>query len=124
MSFFKIKLRKTDRFWTQFIRLRDNFTCARCHKVYSPEDCRNLGVSHFWGRSHESTRFDSENCDLLCTWNCHGIWAEEDRDMYKAFKIAQLGQDGFDRLMLRANLYKHRDDALDLIIIKALLNGL
>jgi len=121
---FKIKLRKTDRLFTRLIRERDNYTCRRCGRVYPEDNCQNLGVSHFWGRGRENTRFDSENCDALCTLPCHAIWAEEDRKEYEAFKIRQLGQEGFDLLDVRAHTYKKRDDKMDEIILKEMLKEL
>ncbi|MCJ7634854.1 hypothetical protein MUP77_21005 [Candidatus Bathyarchaeota archaeon] len=121
MSFFKIRLRKTDRLWTQHIRIRDNYTCQRCGQVYSPDNCGNLGVSHYWGRGHENVRFDDDNCVSLCTLPCHPLWAEEDRDEYKAFMIKRLGQTGYDLLEFRKEIRKKRDDAADLIILKHLL---
>jgi len=121
MSFFKIKLRRTDRLYTQHIRILFDYTCQRCGRVYPIDDCQNLGVSHYWGRGHENTRFDDDNCIPLCTLPCHPIWAEEDRDEYKAFMIKRLGQKGYDLLEFRKNLYKKRDDKADLIILKELL---
>jgi len=122
----KIKLRKTDRLWTQYIRLRDNYTCQRCKRVYSPDNCQNLCVSHYYGRGHENTRFDDDNCIALCHLPCHQLkWGHgEDRDEYKEFMIKKLGQTGFDLLTVRAHTRKQRDDKLDEIIIKQLIKEL
>ena len=121
MGFFKIKLRKTDMLYTQYLRRKFGYTCVRCHRVYPIDNCHNLGVSHYWGRGHENTRFDDENCIPLCTMPCHRLWGEEERAEYTEFMIEWLGQEGFDLLNLRAHITKDRDDKADLIILKQLL---
>jgi len=118
---FKVRLRKTDMLWTRHIRVRDNYTCQKCGRVYPEDNCRNLGVSHFHGRGHENVRFDDENCDAICTLPCHHYWGGEGRKEYEAFKIDQLGQERFDLLMLKSHIRKDRDDTSDLIILKELL---
>jgi hypothetical protein len=122
---FKVTLRKADIIFSKFIRTRDHWTCRRCGKTYSPDNARNLGTSHYWGRTHESTRFDPENCDALCNLPCHAFWGHgEGRDQYKAFKINQLGQERFDALDLRSHLYHKKDDAMVIFIYKKLLDEL
>lgn len=119
----KIKIRKTDTLFSEFIRDRDNWTCVRCHKKYDkniPSERQGLHNSHFYGRGHESTRFEPDNCDALC-YGCHRLWGHGDqRDLYIEFKKKQLGQIRWASLMLQAYQYKKRDDAMDLIIIKML----
>lgn len=117
---FKIKLRPTDRMFSKYTRAKDYYTCQRCRRTYEPNS-RGLGCSHYWGRGRENTRFDPENCIALCT-GCHRIWGHGDgRDEYKRFMIEKLGQEGFDKLEVRAYTRKSRDDALDKITIKELL---
>ncbi len=123
MSFFKIKLRPADRLFTKYIRLRDNYTCVKCGRAYSPDNCRNLGVSHFYGRANEGTRFDPENCDALCTIPCHQKWGGEGRREYEDWKLNQLGQERFDLLTLRAHTPQKKDDAMNILVIKELLKG-
>ena len=117
----KIKLRKTDRLFTKYLRKKQDYTCQRCGRVYPPDDCRNLGVSHYWGRGHENTRFDEDNCDLLCTLPCHHIWGGDGRLEYMEFMKRKLGEKGYDLLDIRAHTYKKRDDKLDAIVIRELL---
>ena len=117
---FKVKERKTDKLFRQFIRQRDNYTCQRCGTVY-PNGGRGLHCSHYWGRGRENTRFDPEDCITLC-WGCHQIWGHGDgRSEYTAHMRKKLGDEGFDLLDVRAHIYKKRDDKLDEIIIKQLL---
>ena len=117
-----MKLRKTDRLFRKFILKRDNYTCARCRRKYSPDDnLQGLHVSHFWGRGRENVRFDTENCVLLCYY-CHRLWGHGDgRHEYEDFMRKRLGDDGYDRLMVRAHMTKSRDDKLDEIAITQLL---
>lgn len=127
MSFFRTKLRKTDRLWTKYIRRRDNFTCQKCGRVYDPKKTtllKNLGVSHYWGRGRENTRYDEDNCICLCSIPCHQAWGHGDeRDAYKELMKKRLGEKGFGDLELRAHLYKKKDNVSDELYIKALLGG-
>ena len=121
----KIKLRKTDRLFTQLMRLIYKYTCQKCGRVYSPDDgLRNLGVSHYYGRSRENTRFDEDNCTLLCNLPCHRRWEGEEREDYKNYMIDRLGQRGFDILTVMANVYKKRDDALTEFILEEKIKDL
>ena len=109
----KIKLRKADILYTRLQRFRFNYTCQKCGKKYSEYDTKslqNLGVSHYYGRSRENTRFGDENCTLLCNFPCHQKWGGEERGDYTEYMIERLGQGGFEALTLRANTYKKRDD--------------
>ena len=85
----------------------------------------NLGVSHYWGRRHESTRFDLDNCTLLCNIPCHQEWEHEKGDdkngepkEYKKYMLDRLGQEGFDLLELRAHTYQKKDDELIIMWLK------
>lgn len=110
----KIKLRKADRLYTKSTRFRFNYTCQKCGKKYNEYDTgslRNLGVSHYYGRSRENTRFDDDNVTLLCNLPCHRKWEGEERGDYTEYMIERLGQKGFEELTKRANTYKKRNDA-------------
>ncbi len=119
----KIKIRPTDTKFSNYIRERDDWTCARCHKKYdknSTSDRQGLHCSHFYGRGHESTRFEPDNCDSLC-YGCHQLWGHGDeRDKYIEFKKRQLGVTRWSSLMIQAYQYKKRDDEMDKIIIEML----
>jgi len=122
---FKVKLRKTDRLFRKYILKRDNYTCQRCGHKYNPSDnLQGLHVSHYWGRGRENTRFDPENCLLLC-FNCHRIWGHGDgRQGYTDFMKQRLGEQGFLMLEIRAHQYQKRDDILMEIYITQLLRFL
>lgn len=116
----KIKIRKADQLFTQLVRKIYAYTCQKCGRVYIPgvHDLRNLGVSHYWGRQRETTRFDLDNVTLLCNFPCHHEWEGEKRGDYQEYMIKRLGQSAFDLLEYRAHQYQKRDDALVIMWLK------
>jgi len=130
MSIFKVKLRTTDTLFSKYIRTRDGWRCIACDldtetgsKDYS-EHKQGLHCAHYWGRGRENTRFDPDNCISLCL-NHHkysaGWGHSENRPRFTAYLREKLGDKGFQLLELRAHITKDRDDKLDEIIIKELL---
>lgn len=120
---FNVKIRKADRLFSQYIRERDGWTCQRCGKRHD-KSSRNFGVSHFWGRKRESTRFEPDNCVSLCNIPCHNDWGHGDgRDAYRDFMIRRLGQARFDSLMIQANTCQKKDDEMAILYIKTLMKG-
>lgn len=112
-----IKIRNTDKLFSQYIRQRDNWTCQRCKKRYEPPT-QALHCSHFWGRGRENTRFDEDNADALC-YGCHRLWGHGDgREDYIAFKKRQLGEEGYKKLTIRAHTYRKKDDKLALLQLR------
>ena len=107
----KIKLRKSDKLFTQIQRFRFDYTCQKCGRKYSEhQPLYNLGVSHYYGRSRENTRYDDDNVTLLCNLPCHRKWEGEERGDYTEYMLERLGQKGFEALTIRANTYRKRDD--------------
>ena len=107
----KIRLRKADKLFTQIQRFRFDYTCQKCGRKYNEDKpLYNLGVSHYYGRSRENTRFDDDNVTLLCNLPCHRKWEGEERGDYTEYMIKRLGQKGFEELTKRANTYHKRDD--------------
>ncbi len=107
----KIKLRKSDKLFTPIQRFRFDYTCQKCGRKYSEnQPLYNLGVSHYYGRSRENTRFDDDNVTLLCNLPCHRKWEGEERGDYTEYMIERLGQKGFEELTIKANTYKKRND--------------
>jgi hypothetical protein len=115
MGFGKLKLRSDDRLFSVYIRKRDNYTCQRCLKRY-PENSPGLHCSHYYRRRRESVRFSDDNCIALCA-GCHSYWDSE-KDEYRAFKIKQLGEQGFQMLTLRANQTAKKGIKSNCILIK------
>ena len=121
----KIKLRKADRLYTKLTRFRFNYTCQKCGRKYSEtQPLYNLGVSHYYGRSRENTRYDDDNVTLLCNLPCHRKWEGEERGDYTEYMIERLGQKGFEELTVRANAYRKRNDAETEEILKERIKSL
>ena len=129
---FRIKIRPNDTRWTKYIRIRDKNKCFWCGKTIINK--YNSGVSHYWNRTKESTRYIDENCDLMCNIPCHS-YAEHEKKIkgikgveydgdYTKRKKEQLGEKKFDRLMLLAHTTKDRDDTMDKMIIEAKVESL
>ena len=108
---FKTTIRSTDRLFSQWIRRGGK--CEICGRT----DIK-LEAAHYFSRRKESVRFDERNVHCLC-FNCHQR-SHSDKKIYTDFMIKKYGQDGLDRLELDSNLYKKRDDKMDLIILKQL----
>lgn len=127
MSFWQAKTRSrpSDTIFSKFIRKRDG-RCVYKFKCYGYCEYENLTCSHFIKRRYESVRFDPENCDAACR-KCH-MWVEDTVEGKKAldeFKQKQLGINSYKFLLARAyKTSKKRDDKLDLIYAKALLEGI
>lgn len=127
MSIFKVKLRKTDRLFTKYIRILFNFTCQKCGRYYPPDgNLLNLGVSHFHGRDHESTRFEVDNATLLCNIPCHRDWEHEKKEgrEYYNYMLKRLGKERLDSLYVQAHTLQKRDDKMDILIINEMLKEL
>ena len=118
----KITIDEADRLFSIYIRQRDR-QCVRCDSLVK---FNNKGLpishesSHFYGRGHESTRFEPDNADTLCM-PCHRRWGSDDREDYRAFKLKQLGQKRFNSLLLQSNTYKRKDRKLERIKWRAVI---
>lgn len=81
-------------------------------------DPSKLTVSHYFGRAKKGTRYDLENCDLLCRnhhywdktvgWEFQKQRKEDPRapwdGRYTLYMKEKLGEDGFKQLCERAEL--------------------
>ena len=111
--FGRIKIRRSDKLFREYLlKLRGEISAFSGKRG-------KVQVSHFHGRRHENTRFDEENCDLL-TFSEHQYF-EENPAAYQEWKLKQLGEKKYKELMVRANTYKKRDDKLQEIILKKLV---
>lgn len=123
-----IKIDEADMLFSFYIRSRDNWTCQRCKRRFgvpteSDKNRSGLHNSHYYGRGKESVRFHPNNCDALCH-GCHVIWGSRDREHYRAFKLKQLGQDGFDLLFWQSQQLTKRDRAMAALRAREYLRGL
>jgi hypothetical protein len=112
-----IRIDLADKYFSLFIRYRDNWTCQRCLKRYEVGS-QGLHCSHFWGRARESTRFDPENASAHCH-GCHAFFTANP-ELHRAWKLNQLGQLAYDLLMIRADSRQKKDRVLTAMIYKAL----
>lgn len=115
----RIRIDKADQVFSEYIRRRDN-RCVRCGKYQG--EWKRLQCSHFFGRRKESVRFDPQNADGLCA-GCH-IYFGSNPESCRAFKLAQLGEDAYNALCVRANTPARKDCKLALIKARALLDSL
>jgi hypothetical protein len=108
----RIVLDKADSIFSKYVReLADN-RCVRCGGT------TGLQASHYFGRAKEGTRFDPDNVDCLC-YGCHQYWGSTDREAYRAYKLKQLGENGFKLLQARAYGYHKKDRKLAYIVWSA-----
>lgn len=112
-----VRIDQADKFFSLFIRYRDNWTCQRCFTKYEPVT-NALHNSHFWGRARESTRFDPVNCVAHCH-GCHSYLTASPEE-HRAWKLKQIGQAEYDRLMVRAQLTVKKDRKLMALVAQKL----
>lgn len=121
----RVKLDKADLIFSRYVRLRDG-RCVFCGKPGEPTKKGKIGglqASHYFGRGRESVRFDPENVDAVCFAD-HVRYGSEDREGYRQFKVNQLGEKGYQALVVRANTYAKKDRKMSYLIAKGLLDGL
>lgn len=90
-----------DAMFSKYIRTRDGWKCAHCHKQY-PEGAQGLHCSHYFSRGKWTTRFDEENADAHC-YSCHQHLGSNPH-YFTEWKKQQLGTERYDKLVLRSNL--------------------
>jgi len=121
MYFKNIKRDPADTVFSKYVRTLQNYICQRCLKKF-PDNAANLHNSHFFGRRKESTRYDLQNCDAICSY-CHRYFESNPAD-YVTFKMKQLGKKEYNALVLRANSYKKKDRKMEVIIWRQALKDL
>ncbi len=123
-----IKRDKADVAFSNYIREKRNWTCEFCNKKcrYGENTVAQLDASHYYSRSHENVRFDEDNVRVLCN-PCHkrmGGHTKNENGEYDMWMKDVLGEGGYNELTIRANMYKKKDRAMELIIIKELIKTL
>ncbi len=103
------KIRKTDALFSKLIR-EERPLCEMCRRRASSQ------IHHYFGRRFENVRFDDENVVAVC-FSCHRVF-HEDVEKGRLFMFQKLGQRVLDLLTLKRNLYKKRDDKLDMLWLK------
>jgi len=112
-----VRIDLADKYFSLYIRYRANWTCERCKKEFEVGS-QGLHCSHFWGRARESTRFDPVNCVAHCH-GCHAFLTANP-ELHREWKLKQIGQPEYDRLMIRAHTTQKKDRALTATIYKKL----
>jgi nitrate/TMAO reductase-like tetraheme cytochrome c subunit len=113
-----IKIDQADKYFSQWIRLRDR-ECRRCHSLVKFNE-KGLPISHqnshFKGRRKEGTRFEPLNCDTLCG-GCHSFFTENPTE-HEVWQVMMKGQKTVDKLILLSNTYRKKDRELEKIYWK------
>jgi hypothetical protein len=111
---YPVKTRAVDRNYSRYIRRRG--ACEICGRT----DIK-LEAAHYFSRGKEAVRFDERNVHCLC-YVCHKT-SHEDKNYYKDWMIKKYGQTKFNILEFESNGYCKKDDKLNKIIIKELLDS-
>lgn len=120
----KMVVRRTDKLFSEFIRRRDGVCQYRTQCYGEPRNWKELDCSHYHGRGKESVRFDPQNADGICKKCHHYVHTAEGQQWLDVWKENQLGERDFNLLLLRANTPQKRDDVMDNLNIRILLDGL
>ena len=110
-----ISIRPADKAFADHMKVKKKYCCERCGRQYQKGD-RGIQLSHFHGRRKESTRFDEDNCSVLCFY-CHQ-WFHENPQEHTLWMQKKLGMQSFNALTIRANSYKKRDDKMILLYLQ------
>ena len=121
MGFGKVKIRKADSVFSNYVRSKAGWKCERCGAQHE-EKSQGLHCSHFHGRRKESTRFDETNVASLCH-GCHSYFHGNPLEHTEWFK-KRIGEREFDLLTLRANTYHKKDDTAVIMVYTSLLKEL
>lgn len=116
----KVKIDQADKYFSLWIRSRDNWSCQRCGTKYEPPTSA-LHCSHFKGRGKENTRFDPDNADALC-YGCHRYFTAQPDEHYR-WQVERKGQELVDELLLRSNQYKKKDRKSEALLWKRKLDS-
>ena len=95
-----VKIKKSDKLFSQFIRGRAGWKCERCFKQYQPGES-GLHCSHFYGRAKKSVRWDPENASAHCH-GCHAYLTAHPNE-HVEWKKKTMTPAAFQALTLRAN---------------------
>lgn len=115
---FGIKRSLADKYFSDWIRQRDEWTCQRCKTEYEKPN-QGLHCSHFHSRRHKGTRFDPENAIALCMW-CHQHMGENPQ-IHCDFFLKRLGKEKYEALSVRAQIPTKIDESAVVLVYKALL---
>lgn len=110
-----IKRDKYDAAFSDYIRMKANWSCEICFKYLGKTS--GLHCSHFMGRRKQATRFDPANAVSAC-FGCHRK-LEEDPEFHRSFFKKRLGEKAYDALILRSNIGRPADKDMIYIWLKS-----
>lgn len=70
-----IKRTAADKWFSDCIRLRDNWACRHCSRSYPHGKAQGLDCAHIFGRASKSVRWCADNAISLCM-GCHRHFTE------------------------------------------------
>lgn len=91
-----IKRTAADKWFSDYIRLRDKHTCQRCRRKFTKDQLQGLDCSHYHTRGHNMTRFHPDNAMALC-YGCHS-YLEANPKEHGEFMLKRIGQEKFNEL--------------------------
>jgi len=92
-------IKKLDREFSRYIRLRDSDTngmcpCVTCGRLMNWKEAH---AGHFIKRQHMAVRWDEQNVHSQCP--ADNVYKGGCQDEYSAYVLRTYGQDAFERLM-------------------------
>ena len=96
----KVKIKTSDRIFSQCVRERAGWKCERCGAQHQ-EKSMGLHCSHFHGRGKWGVRFDPDNTEALC-YGCHQFMGANPSEHARR-KEERLGRQLFEILLEKAN---------------------
>jgi len=117
----KIKISVIDKLFSQYVRMRDKWTCQRCQREYGPGEL-GLHCSHFHGRRKQSVRFEPDNAAALC-FGCHQHMHESPYD-HVVFMRKRLGIRRYQSLVIQAETPKRPDYEAVKLWLRSMIKGM
>ena len=118
---FRLKRSRADKLFSDYIRIRDNWTCQRCFITYEPPT-QALHCSHWWGRGNKSVRFNPDNAIALC-YGCHRYLGSNPTE-HNQFFLKKLGIETYDRINMLARIPMKIDENMICLGLKVLIKEL
>ena len=103
-------LKGADKKFSDWLRESRDYTCEMCSKYEAPPTQR-IQNSHYIGRAHKATRYDPNNCDVLCA-SCHHKMEDLKQYDYREWKIAKMGEEKHNQLLIKARSSLGEKDAI------------
>lgn len=103
-------LGRADSEFSHWIREKFSYTCEMCG-FYEEPPTQRIQCSHYIGRSHKATRYDPENCDVLCA-SCHHKMEDLKQYDYRDWKIKKMGEDAHTKLRQKGNTSLGEKDSI------------